>query len=47
MRKIVTWALCLLCMAATAKNFVVTSPNGEVVVNLNDEGGKLVYGKLE
>ncbi len=43
MRKIVTWALCLLGMAATAKNFVVTSPNGEVVVNLNDEGGKLVY----
>ena len=43
MRKIVTWALCLLGIAATAKNFVVTSPNGEVVVNLNDEGGKLVY----
>ena len=43
MRKIVTWALCLLGMAATAKNFVLTSPNGEVVVNLNDEGGKLVY----
>ena len=43
MRKIVTWALCLLGMAATAKNFVVTSPNGDVVVNLNDEGGKLVY----
>ena len=43
MRKIVTWALCLLCIAATAKNFVVTSPNGDVVVNLNDEGGKLVY----
>ena len=35
--------MAVTAVVATAKNFVVSSPNGQIVVTLNDEGGKLSY----
>ena len=44
MRKIfLTLLMAVTAVVATAKNFVVSSPNGQIVVTLNDEGGKLSY----
>ena len=44
MRKIfLTLLMAGTAMAGMAKDCVVTSPNGKVVVTLNDDGGKLSY----
>ena len=42
-KTLLTLVLSLSCMITTAKDVVLTSPGGQVVVTLNDEGGKLSY----
>ena len=42
-KTLLTLVLSLSCMITTAKDVVLTSPSGQVVVTLNDEGGKLSY----
>ena len=43
MKRLLTVFVCLLPLIATAREATVTSPNGNLTVTINDEGGRLSY----